>query len=961
MANVENVVVTKFRADITDLQSGLKQVQGQLGQVSGAAGGINKTGFAMTALGTAAGVAGAMLVSKVIQPLTALPALGVKLAAQYEQTQIAFTTMLGSAQEANQFLDELKDFAARTPFELDGLLESAKMMQAFGFEAQEVIPTLESVGDASAALGLGTEGVRRITLALGQMKAMGRVLTQDLKQLQFAGVPAVQMLADSFGKTVPEMQKMISAGEVASDVAIPMLIKAMQEGTENTKGFGGMMEAQSKTFSGVMSTFKDEAQFALVDGVLPALKMATAALKEMTPIIRPLVGVIGTLIGQGFQLLATAVLSVVRPVISLMELMDGLRNGTQRLSEPVMTLMATFKGLAEMLRTNLARAVETIRQAFDEYIRPAINKLFNVIQNHIPTLTRLANAFGFVANILTRYVLPIFLKISGWFLGNLIQGIAAAVDGLLRFADAAIDTVLDIINTFVKGYNLLVPVINGVLRATNNADKQISQIGSVTLPDLSKGFNQSAEAARASSREVAQMSNRVQGLGAAANGVRPELDETGTAVEELGTKSGKTKEKIEKLTQGMRTTLQSVISFNAGASGLFRTLGGDALARFSQKLLNAGKITDDLKDEFKELADVVKENVTRALDDANDKLAKQQALYDGVFTTVRDGITGSFSLGEAYDNATRSSDAVSEALIKQAEAQRAVNEAITQGDEDALAKANKDLDEANDQLSSARKNQKGFLDFLKIGADQAVTFANQIDALRLAGGSLALVQEISKLGAQRGLAAVEELLRGGAAAIAEANNLIAAVETAARKVAEATAEQFYGAGVRAALEYVNALRDVLIPQLQAVLNEIAAMMKQKAPQLPGMEMPTPGPQPEPQKTLVGNKVQYVDTKGNVVATLTKQPNVTNAFIPGLGLTPMATGGIVTKPMAALVGEAGPEAIIPLSQAGGMMGGVLTYNINVNVPVSSNAAEVGRQVVDAITAFERRNGRVYEPA
>jgi SLT domain-containing protein len=77
----------------------------------------------------------------------------------------------------------------------------------------------------------------------------------------------------------------------------------------------------------------------------------------------------------------------------------------------------------------------------------------------------------------------------------------------------------------------------------------------------------------------------------------------------------------------------------------------------------------------------------------------------------------------------------------------------------------------------------------------------------------------------------------------------------------------------------------------------------------------------------------------------------------LGVTGFATGGIVARPTLGLIGEAGPEAVIPLSQ----MGSNNTYKITVNVPVSANAAEVGRQVVDAITAFERRNGRVYEPA
>jgi tape measure domain-containing protein len=971
VASVDNVVKTTFTADVKGLQTGLQQVQSGLAQVSGAASGINKTNFAMTAFGTAAGIAGAMLVSKVIQPLTALPALGVKLAAQYEQTQIAFTTMLGSADKANQFLDELKDFAARTPFELDGLLSSAKMMQAFGFEAKEVIPTLTAVGDASAALGLGTEGVGRITLALGQMKAMGRVLTQDLKQLQFAGVPAVQMLADSFGKTVPEMQKMIESGEVASEVAIPMLIKAMQVGTENTKGFGGMMEAQSKTFTGVMSTFKDEAQFALIDGVMPALKGATQALKEMTPVIRPLVGVIGNLIGQGFMMLTSAVLAVVRPIISLMEFMDGLRNGTQKLSEPVARLMGTFQGLGNMLNKNLLGVLEAVRAAFDEFIRPAIERFVAMIRRNLPNIQTLVNAFGAVANIITRYVLPAFVKVAGFFFGRLLDAITKVVDGAIKLGVAFTKTILDIANGFVKGYNFFLPAVNAILRATNNADKQLTALAEVTIPSFTAAFGAATNSTNAAAKANELAAARYQAMADAAAAAKKPLEDAGGGLDETGGKAKKAKEEVIKLTAAMRGTLNAIVSFNAGSGDLFRTLGGDDISRFASKLLKAKEITEDLADEFDDLVDVVKGKVTAALDAANDKLREQQALYDGVFNTVRDGVQGSFSLSEAIDASTQSTQAVTEALKAQAEAQGKVNEAVANGDEDAIAEANKDLAEANAQLDEAKKNEKSFLGFLKVGADTAIAFADQIDALRLAGGSLALVQEIAKLGAQRGLIAVNELLRGGAAAIAEANQLIAAVETAANRVAKASAEQFYGAGVRAAQAYVNALRDVLLPQLEALLNEIAAILKRQNVSLGdrgGGGAPAPaGPSLFTELgrggvTQAGIEMvrQGANVPDFVVANyIISDPRNTTLeeYARQLGVTGFATGGIVARPTLGLIGEAGPEAVIPLSQ----MGSNNTYKITVNVPVSANAAEVGRQVVDAITAFERRNGRVYEPA
>ena len=75
-------------------------------------------------------------------------------------------------------------------------------------------------------------------------------------------------------------------------------------------------------------------------------------------------------------------------------------------------------------------------------------------------------------------------------------------------------------------------------------------------------------------------------------------------------------------------------------------------------------------------------------------------------------------------------------------------------------------------------------------------------------------------------------------------------------------------------------------------------------------------------------------------------NLGNINIPGF-----ADGGIVTRPTLAMVGEKGPEAIIPLSQMGGMGGGV-TVNVTGGL---STSAEIGQAVVNAIRAYNRSAG------
>ena len=92
-------------------------------------------------------------------------------------------------------------------------------------------------------------------------------------------------------------------------------------------------------------------------------------------------------------------------------------------------------------------------------------------------------------------------------------------------------------------------------------------------------------------------------------------------------------------------------------------------------------------------------------------------------------------------------------------------------------------------------------------------------------------------------------------------------------------------------------------------------------------------------------------------------NKVNPFddVPHIPSIPkLATGGIVTRPTLALVGEAGPEAVIPLNRAGGMgMGGNIT--INVQAGLVSSPDQIGQQIIEAIQSAQRRSGPVFAAA
>jgi len=170
-----------------------------------------------------------------------------------QTAQIGFATMLGSAEKAQKFLDDMADFAVKnsTVFEFPGLVEASKRMLAYGFAAEEVLPTLQAVGDTAAAVGSGAVGIDRITLALGQIRAKGKLSAEEMRQLTEAGVPAWEILADAIGKTTAEVMDMASKGLIPAEKAVKMLTQGM------TKRFGGMMENMKDTWQGVTSSIKN--------------------------------------------------------------------------------------------------------------------------------------------------------------------------------------------------------------------------------------------------------------------------------------------------------------------------------------------------------------------------------------------------------------------------------------------------------------------------------------------------------------------------------------------------------------------------------------------------------------------------------------------------------------------------------------------------------------------------------
>ena len=173
---------------------------------------------------------------------------------QFQQTEMAFKTMLQSEEKADALMKQLIRTAAVTPFGVEDVTEGAKQLLAFNVAAEDVNKTLIGLGDVAAGMGLN---LKDLVMLYGTTIAKGKMDTMDLYQFLNRGIPIADEIAKVMGldvtNAIKEVQKQIKAGKVTSDI----FIQAMQSMTAEGSKFGGLMKAQSKTITGQISNIED--------------------------------------------------------------------------------------------------------------------------------------------------------------------------------------------------------------------------------------------------------------------------------------------------------------------------------------------------------------------------------------------------------------------------------------------------------------------------------------------------------------------------------------------------------------------------------------------------------------------------------------------------------------------------------------------------------------------------------
>lgn len=228
-------------------------VSGLVGKMGSLRGVTGQVGSAFAGLGTELLTAG---IGKLSDAFSLAIKTGLDFNKMMEGAGIVFENLAGSAAGAQKHLNDLKEFAKTSPFDLPDLIQASARMQAFGVKIEQVVPQLRNIQNA-AALAAGTSGnfteaLGGINTALGQMRAKGKVSAEEMNQLAERGVPAWELLAKKIGLTVQETMKLGETGKLKGAPAAEALIESFGEGK-----FAGLAEKLSKTTLGKESNLRD--------------------------------------------------------------------------------------------------------------------------------------------------------------------------------------------------------------------------------------------------------------------------------------------------------------------------------------------------------------------------------------------------------------------------------------------------------------------------------------------------------------------------------------------------------------------------------------------------------------------------------------------------------------------------------------------------------------------------------
>lgn len=443
-------IMARLRTDTTGFNSGMSSATKALSSFQSEA---THSSNALASMMGVAKVAAGAATTAITAASTALVGLGVKGVqgtASMEQLKIAMVGIFEgagkSAQDAYDYLDRLQKFAATTPFEFPELAETSKKLMAVGYDGDQVINMLTAMGNAAAAAGKSGDSVIRLANALQRVKGSGRLTGETIMMMSDA-MPTFNARAaiasKLYGGDMTAAMKALESGTVDADAAIGALIDGMKE----LAGAEGAMDRQSKTLIGIMSTFKDEVNMAMVKGLEPALPALEDALVKLIEPISSFTKNFGAALGPALASLTNAAAPA---LIQLAEVLGPV------LGQIVSALGPALQGLLPV--------VSSIVKLFGSFLSVVAKPLSVLFQYLSPQILALVDALGTqllgAMNQLMPAMYPLTFALIDIFKANL-----PVIQSMLQLA-LAVTPLITILATFTanvvslaQSAGILTPII----------------------------------------------------------------------------------------------------------------------------------------------------------------------------------------------------------------------------------------------------------------------------------------------------------------------------------------------------------------------------------------------------------------------------------------------------------------------------------------------------------------------
>lgn len=330
---------------------------------------------------------------------------------EFQQLEVAFTTLLQSKEKADTLMSQMVELAAKTPFDLQGVASGARQLLAYGFAAEDVTDVLTRLGNVAAGLGLNLQD---LTWLYGTTAVQGRLYTRDVMQFQSRGIDLAGELATQLGKTRAEISQMVTEGKIG----FPEVQKAIESMTNEGGKFYNLMQEQSKTITGLISNLGDavdmmfndlgKSQEGVITGVLKGTISLVENYQKVLDIVTQLVVAYGTyktaliVLNTAERLRYQAALAHGVGLTTLQALTEVLTAKTKALnkallSNPYVLAAAAAAGLAVVIYNLVTAksaeegAMENVNKVIDEYNqkldeqKSKAEQLHSVMQDDVST------------------------------------------------------------------------------------------------------------------------------------------------------------------------------------------------------------------------------------------------------------------------------------------------------------------------------------------------------------------------------------------------------------------------------------------------------------------------------------------------------------------------------------------------------------------------------------------------